>query len=267
MAAAAILEPRLVDELRQHEVQCAGALGEVDQRIELGDGLGRALQSREIAREQLEQLVVEPFLAGQRALARREHLVLEVLELGRDVALGAFQRLAADVVGRRARGLAARELDVEAVHAVVADFEIRDAGTRALARLEVLEILIGVGADAPQLVQVGVVARRRSRRRRAAARAASRRARASAALAPRRARRSASASACRRSAASGAVKRLQLRQAREAVAQVREIARPCRAQPDARENPLEIADLLEHALQRRDGARAAAARRWLAGGA
>ena len=47
---------------------------------------------------------------------------------------------------------------------------------------------------------------------------------------------------------------LELRQVRETVAQVREIARPRRAQPDAREDPLEIADFLEHALQCRDGA-------------
>ncbi len=46
------------------------------------------------------------------------------------------------------------------MHAVVADFEIRNAGACALARFEILEILIGVRADAPQLVQIGVVARR-----------------------------------------------------------------------------------------------------------
>ena len=41
------------------------------ERVELGDGFGRALQTAEIAREQIEQLVVELLLARQRALARR----------------------------------------------------------------------------------------------------------------------------------------------------------------------------------------------------
>ncbi len=77
MTAAAIFEPRLIDEARQHELQRAGTLGKVDQRVELGDGVGRALQPREIASEQVEQLVVELLLARQRALARRQHLVLE----------------------------------------------------------------------------------------------------------------------------------------------------------------------------------------------
>jgi hypothetical protein len=71
MAAAAILEARLGDERGQHETERVRALGQVHERVELGDGLGRALQAREIASKQVEQLVVELLLTRQRALARR----------------------------------------------------------------------------------------------------------------------------------------------------------------------------------------------------
>ena len=43
MPPTAILEARLVDEHGQHEIQRLRALGQIDQRVELGHGFGRAL--------------------------------------------------------------------------------------------------------------------------------------------------------------------------------------------------------------------------------
>jgi hypothetical protein len=85
----------------------------------------------------LQQLLVEGLFACQGALAGAQHLVLEALQLRRDVALGALQRLSALVVVGHPVGVAAADLDVVAVHAVVADLERGDAGALALALFQV----------------------------------------------------------------------------------------------------------------------------------
>ena len=132
------------------------------------------------ARERVEQLRRRArFSRASARSPRRQRLVLERLQLGRDEALGVLHRLAAPVVGRHLRRLALRDLDEEAVHAVVLDAQVRDAGARALARLELEQERVAVAADRAQLVELGVDGRRRSRRRRAAARPARRRSRAS----------------------------------------------------------------------------------------
>ncbi len=59
-----------------------------------------AVKGVEVRLQLVEQLVVEQLLAGEGAVLRRQRLVLEGLELGRDEALGVLQRLAALVVGR-----------------------------------------------------------------------------------------------------------------------------------------------------------------------
>ena len=46
------------------------------------------MQDRHVSLEQAEELVVERFLQGERAVTRRQRLVLEGLQLGCDVALG-----------------------------------------------------------------------------------------------------------------------------------------------------------------------------------
>ena len=55
------------------------------------------------------------------AFLRGQGTVLETLQLGGDVPLGVLQGLAAPVVVWNLVGLAVRDLDVEAVHAVVLD--------------------------------------------------------------------------------------------------------------------------------------------------
>ena len=51
-----------------------------------------------------------------------------------------------------------RDFDVEAVHAVVFDFEVRDAGARSLAGLELHEELAAVVVDRAELVELGIEA-------------------------------------------------------------------------------------------------------------
>ncbi len=127
MAALADLDDRLVRELRRRVAQRHGALGEVRQHVERRERRRRRLQLREPLDQLIQQLVVQLFLARQCAIARAEHLVLEFLQLRRDVALGVLHGLAAVIVRRHAVGEAAIDLDVVALHAVVAEPQIRDA--------------------------------------------------------------------------------------------------------------------------------------------
>ena len=61
---------------------------------------------RHVRLQRVEQLFVERLLERQRPVARRERLVLECLQLRRDVALGVLQRLAAPVIVRAPSRLA-----------------------------------------------------------------------------------------------------------------------------------------------------------------
>ncbi len=144
--------------MRRAEIQRGGSFCKSGEHVEFGDRGGDALQLRDERCELVEQLFVEKFLACQRAFVRGQRLVLEGLELRRDVALGVLQRLAAAVVVRHLARIGGAHLDVEAVHAVVFDLELVDAGARPLARFQRQQKIAAVGLDAAQFVQLGIVA-------------------------------------------------------------------------------------------------------------
>ena len=79
----------------------------------------------------------------KRALACGKRLVLELLQLRGDETLGVLERLATVVIERCVARLRAADLDVVAVHAVVADVQCGQAAAFALARLEAHEIIAG----------------------------------------------------------------------------------------------------------------------------
>ena len=120
----------------------------------------RRLQRRDVRRQSFDQRVEQALLARQCAFPRGERAVLEGLQFRGDVALGVLQRLAPPVVIGHLRRLAVRDLDVKAVHAVVLDPKVGDAGARALALLEVDQELACVVAQGPQLVEFGIVSSR-----------------------------------------------------------------------------------------------------------
>ena len=151
-------QPRLVGQFRPHVVQLHRALGQVRQHVHQRDRRSDTLQVRQFADQRLQQLVVELLLALQCALARAEHLVLELLQLGRDEPLGVLHRLAAVIVGRHALRVAALHLDEVALHAVVTDLQRRDAGPLPFLRLQLHQPGVGVGGDGAALVQLRVVA-------------------------------------------------------------------------------------------------------------
>ena len=108
------------------------------------------------ARDRAEELVVEAQLDGDRLLFRADDLLFELLEIGRDVALGVGERLLADVVRRHLGEVRFRDLDVVAEDGVEADLERGDAGALALARLDLEQDRLRVAGDGAQLVELGV---------------------------------------------------------------------------------------------------------------
>jgi hypothetical protein len=158
VAAAFDLDARLAHELRPAPVRALGALGQRRQRVERRQGTRHRRERLDLRGERIEQGLVEELLARQRALAGRERLVLEGLELGRDEALGVLHRLPASVIGRHLARLALRDLDEEAVHPVELDAQVRDAAALPLARLELEQEGVAAAADGAQLVELGVVA-------------------------------------------------------------------------------------------------------------
>lgn len=244
MPPGAVLDPRFVDECGPRETECRGALGEVRQRVDFRDARGRELQGRQPFGEAIEQFVVKRAFAGARAFPRSQDLVFEFLEFGRDEALGRLERLPANVVRRRRGGLGLADLDVEAMHLVVTDLEFRQARALALRRLVSVEKLARVGAGGAQLVESGVVAvgddaavaheRRRCRNERAPEQAALFDVRGAAAVEFLEPRSVDPVEQCLDPGDQG-----------EAVPELREIARPRRAQRDARQDAFEIADLLQ----------------------
>src|SRR5207244_11785736 len=97
----------------------------------------------------LEQFVFEPadpFLGA-------EHLRLGLLQLRGDVALGAGECLAPDVLGRHARRLAVAHLDPVAEDSVEPDSERRGAGAGAFAALELRDPVARLAGAAEELAE------------------------------------------------------------------------------------------------------------------
>ena len=157
---AAAFDPQagIVHQFRLRPVQRLGAFGEGGQHVQFAQCGGAALEWFQGLVERIEQCLVQQLLACQRPFACRQHLVLETLQFLGDVALGTGQGLAPGVVHRRLVGLALADLDVVAVHPVVADLERGDAAAGALACLQFDQELVGVGGQAAQFVQFGIVA-------------------------------------------------------------------------------------------------------------
>ena len=151
---------RFRHQLRARPLEHAGALGQAGERIELAERAGGGLQRTQAVDELRQDLLVQLLLARQRLVACAQHPVLEALQLLGDEALRGFHRLAPDVVPGDPLGIAAGDLDEESLHAVVADLEGGESGAFAFAPLELEQEGVGVGRDAPQLIELAIVAAR-----------------------------------------------------------------------------------------------------------
>ena len=158
MSSATNLDAGQRRHVRRVPFERRGALGECRQHVDRGQRRCRALQHGNRGLERLEDLLEQQLLARQRSVPRRQRLVLERLQLGRDVALGVLQRLPASIVIGHFRRLRVGDLDVETMDAIELDLEIGNAGPRALALFHREQECAGIGRDRAELVERGVVA-------------------------------------------------------------------------------------------------------------
>ena len=129
---------------------------ETGEDVELRDGAREAVGRLVHRGDGVAQLGEERLLPSHGALARVEDLLLELLELGRDVPLGVLERLLAGEGIRGALRLRARELDVVPEDAVVADLEVGQVVLLDQLLLVGGEVGGGVALEASALVEFRV---------------------------------------------------------------------------------------------------------------
>jgi hypothetical protein len=145
-------------DLGLHEVVHRGDRRERLKAVELAQQFRQAQQGGVVADRLVAQLVEEARLEAQHLLLGGENPRLELLELGRDVALRVGQRLLTRVGSGGFRALQLADLDVIAENRVVPGLQARDAGGLALALLELGQHLIRVGFEPAELVELLVEA-------------------------------------------------------------------------------------------------------------
>ena len=91
-------------------------------------------------------------LAGQRPFPRRKNFIFEALQFRRYEAFRTFQGLAPLIVVGNTFALAAGDLKVITLHAVITDLEIGNAAAGAFALLEIDEVLVSVFAECAQCI-------------------------------------------------------------------------------------------------------------------
>ncbi len=160
MATGLDVQARFTDKVRPSPLEHAGAFGERSDGVQLRKRRGRGLHRSEPVDELGEDLLVDLFLARQGALARAEHSVLERLQFRGNEALSGLDGLAPDVVLRYPLSVLARDFDEKALHSIETQLQAGNAGAFSLALLEFQQELVGVGGDASQLVELGIVPRR-----------------------------------------------------------------------------------------------------------
>ena len=133
-----------------------GGLGQAGQHVQRRQGAGGVENARRLGGHTCAQRLEELELALEDPLVGAEHLLLVLLERGRDEALAAGNGLLAVIVGRHRVEVRLRHLDVVAEHAIEADLQRGDAGARALLLLHLGDDLLARAADVAQLVELGV---------------------------------------------------------------------------------------------------------------
>ena len=157
MPAAAYLDPRFLDEPRLHPPERKRALGEIREHVERRERRCTRLQRGQHRDQFVEKRLVEGTLTRQGSVAGAEHTILEALEFGGDVAFRVADRLPTGPVRWHLVRLAAMHLDVVALHAVVAQSQVREPAALTLALLEGKQRLVAALADLSQLVELRVV--------------------------------------------------------------------------------------------------------------
>ena len=158
VAALRDVDAGLLDKHRGRPVERKRAFCQRAQCIQCGQGAGQAAQRRNELLQLVEQLFVEKLLPRQRPLLCRQCLVFKSLQLGRDVALGVFQSLAAAVVSGHLVELALRDFNIKTMYLVELHAQVGNAGAQLFAAFQVQQKRIAVGLNAAQLVQISIAA-------------------------------------------------------------------------------------------------------------
>ena len=133
-----------------------GHFGERTEAVQLSDDAGILLQWADEAREAYKEFAIEtPFEAGD-TLFGAEDLLLVLLELGEDVALGVGERLLACPVFGYLIIVGGAHLDVVAEDIIIGDLEGGDTRALTLAALELQEVFLAVGGEATELIQLAI---------------------------------------------------------------------------------------------------------------
>ena len=143
---------------RPHVPLALRHVGQPGPHVQATQDRSRCLHARDDGAHSTAQLIQYLRLAYGNAVFGTENFRLIFLQLGRHVALGARERLAALVVGRNALAIGMRDFDVIAKDLVEADLERSDAGALPLARLEPGDVLLAAVAYRLQVVEARVIA-------------------------------------------------------------------------------------------------------------
>ena len=135
------------------------ALGEARPHVEPRQQLRGALDPRDVAPDPLPERGEQLGLARRHPFLGGEDLPLVLLELRRDVALGAGQGLPPFIIRRYPGCVGVGHLQVIPEDLVVAHLERRDAGAFPLPLLQRGDVLLPAVAEVAALVEFRVVAR------------------------------------------------------------------------------------------------------------
>ena len=234
---------RLLDDLRPAVVPLPGQLGQGRQHVDLGQhGGGRLASAAESAATASRSSRNSAYSSSLAFSSAVEHLLLVLLQLRRDVALGVLDRLLADVVGGDLLAVGVGDLDVVAEDLVEADLQVGDAGPLGLLGLVAGDPLLAAVGQLAQRVELGAEAVA-DEAAVAARPAGSRRPAPASSVARNSGHRSIAASSSLSSAAlSGGELRLHRRQRAQRAAQKAQVARAGPAGGHAGQQPLDVVD-------------------------
>ena len=127
------------------------------QHIQLGNGVGGALDAVQLGADAFQQLVKQAAFQRDKTLVCAKDLAFQLLQFLRDVPLAGGKGLLADIGLRYKVFVGVAHLDEVAEHMVIADLQLGDAGLLPQAGFQLCQHALGVIADGAQLVHFGVV--------------------------------------------------------------------------------------------------------------
>ena len=127
------------------------------QHIQLGNGVGGALDTIQLCTDAFQQFVKQAAFQRDEPLVCAKDLAFQLLQLLCDVTLAGGEGLLADVGLRHKVLVGVAYLNKVAKHMVIADLQLRDAGLLPQTGFQLRQHALGVIADGAQLIHLGMV--------------------------------------------------------------------------------------------------------------